>query len=92
MRKNLQTEVAESLGIEEQLVCAVIAKTISLMGWEEIKAFHAEKSKGQSVFEDAGGYLLRCIAVLFGKKTNYEVLNYQDAMRAMIDARGQTHE
>lgn len=58
---------------------------VAHMGWPEIRAFMAERGKGQSVFEDAGGYLMRCIRRLFGlPELDEEVISYQRAVSAMI--------
>ncbi len=55
------------------------------LGWSEIKAFNAELHRGQSIFEDAGGYFIRCILALFGiKKPDAKVVSYQDAVKALL--------
>lgn len=55
------------------------------LGWSEINAFNAELHKGQSVFEDAGGYFIRCILALFGiKKPAAKIVSYQDAARSLL--------
>jgi hypothetical protein len=54
------------------------------LGWPDIHRYHAELRKGQSVYEDAGGYMLRAIMALLGKKPD-PVVSYRDAARAMLD-------
>lgn len=53
------------------------------LGWDDINRFNAELHKGQSVYEDAGGYFIRAIAALFGKKPD-PVVSYQEAARALL--------
>ena len=53
------------------------------LGWPDINRFHDELHKGQCVYEDAGGYMLRAIMALFGKKAD-PVLSYRDAARALL--------
>ncbi len=53
------------------------------LGWNDIKRYHAELEKGQSVYEDAGGYFIRAIKSLFGIKTD-PVKTYQEAAREML--------
>lgn len=60
-------------------------QAVDRMGWPEIHAFNEERAKGQSVYEDAGGFVMRCIGRLFGVKPRDEVVSYQDAARAMIE-------
>lgn len=60
-------------------------QAVDRMGWPEIHAFRAERAKGQSVFEDAGGYVMRCMRRLFGLPSpDTEVVSYQNAARAMV--------
>lgn len=54
------------------------------MGWPEIKAFQNELAVGQGIFEDAGGYFMRCIKRLFGVAPEEEVTTYTKATRALI--------
>jgi len=53
------------------------------LGWPDINRFNAELSKGQSVYEDAGGYFVRAIMALFGKKAD-PVLSYRAAATALL--------
>jgi len=64
----------------------LLERVIERMTWEEIHAYQAEMQKGQSVYEDAGGFILRGLRRLFGlKEVRYpEVINYQNAARAMM--------
>lgn len=59
---------------------------IERMGWPEIHAFDDELRRGQSIFEDAGGYMLRCIRRLFGlPQVDERVVTYQRAARALVE-------
>lgn len=60
---------------------------IDRMGWDEIDAFNAERMRGQSIYEDAGGFMHRCFRRLFGLPPlpDRQVVTYQRAARAMID-------
>lgn len=63
----------------------VIADAIDRMGWPEIHAFETELRMGQDVREDAGGFMMRAIARLFGLKRRRDpVVTYKDAARAMV--------
>jgi hypothetical protein len=64
----------------------VMEAAIDRMGWPEINAFHAELKRGQGVYEDAGGYFIRALKRLFGLPPQDEVLTYQRAARAMVEA------
>lgn len=63
-----------------------INAAIDRMGWAEIKAFKAELHRGQDIYEDAGGYFLRCIKSLFGIKSQQTVTTHQEAARKMVKA------
>jgi hypothetical protein len=63
----------------------ILERAIDRMGWPEIRAFQAEMSKGQSIYEDAGGYFMRGLRRLFGlPQADEEVVTYQQAARAMV--------
>ena len=64
----------------------LLERAIDRMGWPEIHAFQQECRRGQDVYEDAGGYMIRCIKTLFGIKPRDPVQTYQDAARAMVEA------
>ena len=65
----------------------ILEAAIDRMGWPEINAFHAELRKGQSIYEDAGGFMLRAIRRLFGLTHDRdEVVTYKEAVRAMVEA------
>ena len=68
----------------DRLEAEVLERAIDRMGWPEIHAFQNELRKGQDIYEDAGGYLMRAIKALFGLKPRDPVLTYQDAARAMV--------
>ena len=55
------------------------------IGWEQISAFQAEIAKGQAVTEDAGGFLVRAIMRMFGKRPD-PVLTYRKAVAALLSA------
>ena len=63
----------------------VLERAIERMGWKQIHAYEAEMRKGQDIYEDAGGFIIRGLACLFGVKPNKPTIQtYQDAARAMI--------
>lgn len=66
-------------------------QAVDRMGWPEIHAYNKERAKGQSVHEDAGGYVMRCIGRLFGVKPRDEVVTYREAARAMVEKARATH-
>ena len=53
------------------------------IGWPEIGRFQSVLDGGQSVMEDAGGFLARAIMALFGKRSD-PVLTYQQATLALL--------
>ena len=54
--------------------------------WQDIHRYEEEIKKGQSIFEDAGGYFLRCLKRLIGYNIpDEEVLNYRQAAKALIE-------
>ena len=53
------------------------------LGWEDIKRFTDELNKGQDHREDGGGYFIRCIMALFGKKPD-PVITHQAAAAALL--------
>lgn len=57
------------------------------IGWPEIKAFNDVLHGGQSVTEDAGGFLARAIMALFGRKPD-PVVTYRQAARALLAPKG----
>lgn len=70
-----------------QIAQRELEATVERMGWPEIRAFNEELRKGQSIFEDAGGYMLRAIRRLFGlSEQTEEVVTYQRAARAALAA------
>lgn len=63
-----------------------LASAVDRMGWPEIHAFQDEMRKGQSIYEDAGGYFMRGLRRLFGLPSpDYEVVSYRRAARAMLE-------
>lgn len=65
----------------------ILEAAIDRMGWPEIRAFKEELRRGQDVFEDAGGFMMRAIRRIFGLPSPYsEVVTYQQAARAMVAA------
>ena len=53
------------------------------IGWPEIRAFQEQLRGGQGVREDGGGFFVRCIMALFGRKPD-PVDNYQQAAARLI--------
>src|SRR5690606_27629603 len=74
-------QIAEAIDDAERRACE---QAIERMGWPEIHAFRAELQRGQSVYEDAGGFFLRAIRRLFGLPVRDTVVTYQDAARAAL--------
>ena len=57
------------------------------LGWPDIRRFQAELRQGQGVREDGGGFFIRCIMALFGKKPD-TVETYQEAARRLLTETG----
>lgn len=53
------------------------------LGWADIHRFQDELRKGQGVREDGGGFFVRCIMALFGKKPD-PVETYQQAAERLL--------
>ena len=53
------------------------------LGWPDIRRFQAELNKGQGVREDGGGFFVRAIMALFGKKPD-PVVSYRAAAQALL--------
>lgn len=53
------------------------------IGWDDIRRFQAELNRGQGVGEDGGGFFVRCIMALFGKKPD-QVETYQEAAGRLL--------
>lgn len=51
--------------------------------WSDIRRFQGELNRGQGVYEDAGGFLVRCIMALFGKRHD-PVETYQEAADRLL--------
>lgn len=66
---------------ERQILCEALER----IGWNEIKAFKDELRKGQSIYEDAGGYFKRSISRLFGIAPREEAVTYKQAAQKIID-------
>lgn len=49
--------------------------------------YHAEARKGQSVYEDVGGYILRCYQAMAGEVVD-EPYRYSDAIIDLAERRG----
>lgn len=63
-----------------------VEQAVDRMGWPEINAFNEERRKGQSIYEDAGGFVMRCMRRLFGLPSpDTTVISCQDAARAMVE-------
>lgn len=71
---------------------AAMEAAVDQMGWPEIKAYQYEMSRGQGIYEDAGGYFMRGLRRLFGlPQIDEEVITYQRAARAMIQEAARDH-
>jgi hypothetical protein len=57
------------------------------LGWPDIHRFQDELRRGQGVREDAGGFMLRAIMALFGKRPD-PVETYQEAARRLLKEAG----
>lgn len=57
------------------------------LGWPDIRRFQAELRRGQGVHEDGGGFFIRCIMALFGKKPD-TVEAYREAARRLLTETG----
>lgn len=70
---------------------AALEAAVDQMGWPEIHAYQAEMRRGQSIYEDAGGYFMRGLRRLFGlPQIDEEIITHQKAARAMIEAAQET--
>jgi len=78
---NALYDAMQSAGMSER---AILVNALDNMGWDEIHAFQDELRKGQSVYEDAGGYFKRAIGRLFGVAPRDEVVTYRQATQALI--------
>lgn len=76
--------VGKRVSLPPSIVDSVLRVAIDEMGWPEINAFREERTRGQSINEDAGGFFLRFIGCLFGVKPKDEVITYKNAMQAMV--------
>lgn len=63
---------------------AALEAACDAIGWPQIHAYHDELRKGQSIYEDGGGFFARCIGALFGREPRDKVVSYQEAARALI--------
>ena len=54
------------------------------IGWPEIHAFQDQLRLGQGIREDGGGFFVRCIMALFGRKPD-PVETYRQATRRLLD-------
>lgn len=57
-----------------------------MLDWPDIRRFQAELATGQCLREDGGGFFIRCIMALFGKKPD-PVETYQEAARRLLEGR-----
>jgi hypothetical protein len=58
------------------------------LGWPDIRRFQEELHGGQGVREDGGGFWIRCIMALFGKKPD-PVETYKKAAQRLLREAGQ---
>lgn len=80
----LDARIAAKLGVNVAFVTQVVGAIVDEIGWDEIRAFREELHKGQSIYEDAGGYFIRAIRALLGKKSS-PIMNYRSALQAMLE-------
>lgn len=81
------SRVAQRIGVSEALVQRVAETFCDELSWQELHPYFDELRKGQSIYEDAGGYFLRCIKRLFGIRTDdEEILTYRKAMAELVKA------
>ena len=57
------------------------------LGWPDIRRFQDELNRGQGVREDGGGFFIRCIMALLGKRPD-PVETYQEAARRLLKEAG----
>ena len=80
----LDARIAVRLGVNKAFVTQVVDAIVDEIGWDEIHAFQEELYKGQSIYEDAGGYFVRAIRGLLGKKSS-PIINYRLALQTMLE-------
>jgi len=73
------------IGVPDKSERQILCEALDRIGWNEIYAFRDELRKGQSIYEDAGGYFKRAIARLFGIVPRDEVVSYRQAAQKLID-------
>jgi hypothetical protein len=77
---NIITKTAHKLNIPEETIQLVANTLIDNMSWEDIDNYHAEFRKGQ-IYEDAGGFVARCIGKLIGAKSKYcDLYNHKQSL------------
>lgn len=77
---------AKCAGVTSEQAEHVLETVVANLGWPEIHAMQEELRRGQSVYEDAGGFFMRAYRRLFGLPNDgREVLSYRAAVKAMID-------
>jgi hypothetical protein len=54
------------------------------IGWPQIHAFQDELRRGQDIYEDGGGFFVRCILALLGRRKQDSVTTYRCAADALI--------
>lgn len=77
----IAVQIAEAIEQAEREACE---RAIEQMGWPEIHAFHAELGRGQSVYEDAGGFFLRAFRRLLRMPIRDRIVTYREAARAAL--------
>ena len=80
----LMEKVATQTGLTVNQVQEVADCLVDNMGWDEIDAYNAEFRRGQ-IYDDAGGFFMRCIGRLIGARHRYdELTNYKKSVRKMM--------
>lgn len=72
--QSLYARVSYRTGHSKGKLDEITAAFVDEMGWDEVKAFNAEIRRGQ-LYDDAGGYLVRCIGKLFGARGRFDQLS-----------------
>jgi len=89
--KAAEEELARlACGDVEEREEAALRAALDRIGWPEIRAFQAELARGQDIYEDAGGFMLRAIKALFGVKRADLVVTHRQAAEALVAALSQS--
>jgi hypothetical protein len=85
MSESIITKTACQLNISKETIQLVADTLIHNMSWQDIDNYHAEFRKGQ-IYEDAGGYFLRCVGKLIGAKSKYcDLYNHKKSLKDTLN-------